>query len=455
MARANVLIVDDEEDIRRLVSDILLDEGLHVTQAKNSDETFKVLQDNPNISLVLLDIWLKDSNIDGLGVLEQIRAVHPRLPVVVISGHGTISTAVSALHLGAQDYIEKPFNTEKLVVTIKRVLENAKLKKENIELKKRLVKKDDIIGSSPKTKELKDSISNLALISNKVLIQGPQGTGKELVAKLIHRNSGNKGAFLKLTRSILGVTKIQKDLFDNDCRGLIDLVENGTLFLYEISDFSGLAQHNLLKFLKIVHLQDIDVRIIASSAKNLKKAVKSDAFSKDLYYKLSEVVLNVPSLAERSEDIPDLIEHFMKFFENTSNLETKKVDMKVIETLKSYSWPGNVRQLKNALESLLITSNANESDSITVDLLSAELLGAAHNIGVFDMGTDIMSMPLRDAREVFEQKYLLAQMSRFKNNISKTSNFVGMERSALHRKLKLLNIHKSVKMDEDCIEASS
>ena len=449
MVKAKVLIVDDEDDICKLISDILLDEGLHTMLAKNSDQALDALKNTPNIGLVLLDIWLKDSNLDGLGVLEEIKNLYPHIPVVMISGHGTISTAVSALNLGAQDYIEKPFNTEKLTVTIKRVLENTKLKRENLELKKRIVKKSDIIGTSLRAEELKHAIENLSLTQNKILIQGPQGSGKELVAKLIHRKSKSKGSFLKLTHSILNTAKMQKDLFDNDGAGLIDMVDNGTLFLYEILSFSPIVQHSLLKLFKTISNENLNIRVIASSAKNLKKAVKADTFSKELYYKISEAVVNVPSLSERSDDIPALIEHFMKYFENNSNLERKKIDIKVVETFKSFAWPGNVRQLKNVIESMLITAKANECKEVTVEMLPSDLLGSAYNVGVFDMGTDIMSMPLREAREVFEQKYLLAQMSRFKNNISKTSSFVGMERSALHRKLKLLNIHKSGKVEEE------
>ncbi len=444
-----VLVVDDEKDITDLVSDILIDEGFHCITAQNSDDALKAIEKN-TITIVLLDIWLQGSNLDGLGILEVIKKKYPYIPVIMISGHGTIETAVNSIKIGAYDYIEKPFNSDKLSITIKRACESIKLKRENTELKKKIAKKVELTGQSKAIEHLRSLIDKIAPTSSKIMIQGEAGSGRELVAKLIHRKSPRRhNTFVKLNTSILSSSKVSAELFgvDKNDFGLIELANKGTLFINEVGDLPLYVQHKILTVIKEqdpdsnVDANNRDIRIIASTSKDLKKEIKEGNFLQDLYYRLNAISVKVPSLNERLEDIVDLCYHFMKHFEKSANLPSKKIDSKVIEILMQYDWPGNVRQLKNLIEWLLINAKVFSTSIITTDMLPQHIFEKNKSSSLFDFDTEIMSMPLRQAREIFERKYLSAQMAKFNNNISKTSLFVGMERSALHRKLKLLNIH--------------
>jgi len=458
MASNTILIVDDEEDIRTLMSDILSDENFNCITAKNSDEAFEAISKNiPTI--VLLDIWLQGSNLDGLGILETLRAKHPSIPVIMISGHGTIETAVNSIKLGAYDYIEKPFSADKLIITIKRTCETIRLKKENIGLKKKIAKKVELTGKSEAITNLRAMIDKVAPTSSRILIEGESGSGRELVAKLIHRKSNRSNySFVKLNSSILLNDNLQKELFGSgDSFGLVDLANHGTLFISEVSDLPLYAQHKILTIIKSqdpdkTEGKNFDIRIIASTSKDLKKEVKSGNFLQDLYYRLNSISISIPGLNDRKEDIAELCEHFMKHFERNSNLKRCDISNKVIEALKNYDWSGSVRQLKNLVEWLMISAQIENSSIITTSMLPHHILNQAGSVNIIDSDVDIMSMPLREAREIFEKKYLTAQMIKFNNNISKTSLFVGMERSALHRKLKLLDIHSSepkVKVDAE------
>lgn len=450
MTRNTVLIIDDEQDIRDLISDILVDEGFRCSTAADSDTALKIISEKPP-TIVLLDIWLQGSNLDGLGVLEILKSKYPHIPVIMISGHGTIETAVNSIKIGAYDYIEKPFNSSKLAIIIKRACEAIKLKRENTELKKKLAKKVELNGKSEAIIKLKSLIEKIAPTSSRVLIKGDVGSGRELIAKIIHRKSNRSNcSFIKLNSSILQNEKTQKEIFSNREGefGLIDLANKGTLFINEVCNLSLFVQHKILTLIKQQEEAEdkddsnYDIRIIVSSSKDLKKEVRAGSFLQDLYYRLSSVSIELPTLNKRKEDIPTLFKYFMEFFEKTTNLSVKKVQPKVFDILSNYDWPGNVRQLKNLVEWLMIFAEINGSPSIGVEMLPEYILNKKASINMFDNeDIDIMSLPLRRARESFEKKYLSAQMAKFNNNISKTSLFVGMERSALHRKLKLLDIH--------------
>lgn len=444
MKNNTVLIIDDEEDIRNLIIDILTDEGFYCIGAANSDEALSIIQKScPH--LILLDIWLEGSNMDGLGILETLSKTHPNVPVIMISGHGTIETAVNSMKLGAYDYIEKPFTPDKLILKVKRTSELTRLKHENKELRKKIVRKSEIIGSSNAISKVKSIVEKVAPTSSRILISGEIGCGKELLAKIIHKNSKQrKFSFITINASTLSNDVLQKDLFDNF--KLINLIKNGTLFINEVGKLPLHVQHKVLKLIK-EQSTDKDnknnFRIVASTSIDLKNIVKKGDFLQELYYKLSAVSITMPSLKERKEDIPELCSYFMSHFEKVSNLSQRELTPKIIEILLSYEWPGNVRQLKNVIEWLLINAHIQNTHTITSEMLPNQIINNGKCNSLFDMNVDVMSMPLRQARELFERKYLTAQMVRFNSNISKTSTFVGMERSALHRKLKLLNVHSS------------
>lgn len=446
MSDNKVLIVDDEKDIRDLTSDILQEEGFHCVSAKNSDEVFKSIEKQlPD--LILLDIWLQGSNLDGLGILEVLKSKYPGIPVIMISGHGTVETAVNSIKMGASDYIEKPFTSDKLTITVKRVFENIKLRKENKALRKKIIDRSDLVGSSEKVKEMQAMIDKLAPVSSKVMIHGFIGSGRELVAKLIHRKSPrSKFPFVKLNSAVLLNDKVAKSVFGDGTSNIMSVANKGTLFINEVGSVPLSAQHALLKMIKEQgdSKGKYDVRIIASTSRNLKQEVKDGNFLQDLYYRLNAVSFTVPTLKERIEDLPELCEHFIRHFEKKSNLPGKNIDRKVLEILYEYSWPGNIKQLKNVIEWLMLEAAVKGCEEITTNMLPSNILNNGDPT-VFDVDVDSMSMPLRQARELFEKKYLSAQMARFNNNISKTSAFVEMERSALHRKLKLLDIHHNTK----------
>lgn len=446
MKNNTVLIIDDEEDIRNLIIDILTEEGFYCIGAANSDEALSII-DKSCPHLILLDIWLEGSNMDGLGILEVLAKTHPNVPVIMISGHGTIETAVNSMKLGAYDYMEKPFTPDKLILKVKRTSELTRLKEENKELRKKIIKRSEIIGSSNAISKVKSIIEKVAPTSSRILISGEIGAGKELLAKIIHKNSKQKKfSFITINASTLSNDALQKDLFDNF--KLIDLIKNGTLFINEVGKLPLHIQHKILKLIKEQSTESDtgknNFRIIASTSMDLKNIVKKGDFLQELFYKLSTVSITMPSLRERREDIPELCSYFMSHFEKVSNLSQRELTPKIIEILISYEWPGNVRQLKNVIEWLLINAHIQNSHTITSEMLPNQIINNGKCNNLFEMSVDIMSMPLRQARELFERKYLTAQMVRFNNNISKTSTFVGMERSALHRKLKLLNVHNNI-----------
>ena len=470
----DVLVIDDEVDIRDLISEILKDEGFTPQVAANSAQAFEQI-DKKVPSAIILDVWLQDSELDGLGIFEIVKERYPTLPVIVISGHGTIETAVLAIKMGAYDYLEKPFTHEKLVVMLKRACESARLKRENQDLKMRVIDKTDLVGSSPVISKLKSDISKVAPTSGRVMITGPAGSGKELTARLIHKKSKrSNGPFIVFSPTGLTTEKIQQELFGEpekqDSSGaftkrlsVLEAANHGTLYIDEATDLPISVQAKLLRFLQDQSFERIgsnlsvklDLLLITSTTINIHIIVLLGKFCLDLYYSLNVLPIDVSSLDERREDIPLLACYFVKQLAKYSGLKERELSEDTIASLQAYDWPGNIRQLRNVVEWTLIMNpiNSDESPVIRPDMLPSEILNNGVTIARPDTNIDMISMPLREAREVFERQYLSAQMSRFNNNISKTSTFVGMERSALHRKLKLLNIHTShSKAKEDAAE---
>lgn len=470
-----VLVVDDEMDIRDLISDILKDEGYTSRTAANSTQAFKAIAERTP-GAIILDIWLQGSDLDGLGILEIVKKQYPLMPVVVISGHGTIETAVSAIKMGAYDYLEKPFTHDKLMIVLKRACESAKLRRENIDLRSKVIDKTEFIGSAPVTSRLKSEIDKVAPTSGRIMIHGAVGSGKELTARLIHKKSKRaNGSFIVFSPTSMSSSKIQQELFgelDKQEKGnvfdkrisVLEAANNGTLYIDEVGDLPSLIQNKLLKFLKDQTLTKsdnkpvkLDVRLVTSTTKDLQNDISQGKFRQDLYYRLNVMPLNVPILAERKEDIPLLVKYFVKQLSKFSGLKEREFSDEAIAALQAYNWPGNVRQLRNVIEWTLIMNPpySGNPDKIKSDMLPQDVISNSVNISKPDTNLDMMSMPLREAREVFERQYLSAQMNRFNNNISKTSTFVGMERSALHRKLKMLDIHTAGKALEKEKEAET
>jgi two-component system nitrogen regulation response regulator NtrX len=461
MSSLEVLIIDDELEIRSIISDILKDEGFSTRTAVNDKTTFAAIK-NKIPDLIILDIWLEGSELDGLGILELIKAKHPWLPVVIISGHGNIELAVKAIKLGAYDFIEKPFSSDRLLITIRRATEAALLQKENIELRNKIIDKLELIGESSFTHQLKNEIDKVAMSNSRVFINGPVGSGKELIARLIHKKSKRcNSSFISFSPTGFNNEKIEQMLFggyddkDHDVslnkkKCLLESADGGILYIDEIASLPLTSQTRLLNFLndstieKInAKLVKVNVRIIVSTTKNLTNLVVQGKFREDLLYRLNVVPIVIPPLADRKDDIIALINYFIYQICKSSGLLKRKFALDAISALQSYAWPGNVRQLKNIIEWVLIMAPLNNktSNEITLDMLPIEISRSLSKIkNHAEVDTDMLSLNLKGAREIFEKQYLIAQLNRLNGNISKTAIFVGMERSALHRKVKNLNI---------------
>ena len=458
-----ILIVDDEADIRVLVSGILEDEGYITRQAKCSDTAIDAIEQR-RPSLVLLDIWLQGSALDGLGILKKIRHDHPSIPVLMMSGHGTIETAVQALKNGAYDFIEKPFKTDRLLLLVTRAIEADQLKRENKELRQRNAPALNLIGGSPPIRDLISSIHKVAPTNSRVLITGPSGAGKETAARLIHAHSPRKdGPFITVNCTTLNPEQFDEDFFgtvgdkDNSGKvGTFEAAQSGTLLLDEVGDMPAICQNKIVRILQDASFQrlgspatvDVDVRIIATTSHDLGKSLEKQNFREDLFYRLNVVPIDIPWLRDRRDDIPDLASHFMTTCAELNTKPHLQFSKDAMAVLQSYDWPGNVRELKNIIERIVIMSPNEETDKVTADALPPEIMNVPVS-SEWDMDGRIMGLPLREAREVFERVYLEGQLSRFSGNISKTAEFVGMERSALHRKLKQLNA-----ADERCTDKS-
>jgi two-component system, NtrC family, nitrogen regulation response regulator NtrX len=450
---SDILIVDDEEDIRELVAGILGDEGHGTRTAKNADEALAAIASR-RPHLIFLDIWLQGSRLDGLQVLEEIQKLHKGLPVVMISGHGNIETAVSAIKIGAYDFIEKPFKADRLVLVAERALEAYQLRREISALRQRAGAHDRIVGGSPAVNQLQQLIARVAPVNSRVLITGAPGTGKELAARVIHEASQRAGGpFVVINAATITPENMEIELFGQEGDGqrkigALEEAHGGTLFLDEIADMPKDTQAKILRVLVDQTFQrvggstkvQVDVRVISSSARDLASAIEEGTLREDLFHRLAVVPIRVPSLAERREDIPALIEYFMESMSLASGMPRRQVAEDALAVLQLHDWPGNIRQLKNNVERLMILTAGEPGATITAEMLPPDVgeLVPATPAGV--RGEKLMSLPLREAREVFEREYLVAQLNRFSGNISRTAEFIGMERSALHRKLKSLSI---------------
>ena len=452
---SDVLIVEDEDDIRAMISGILEDEGYQVREAATSQDAVEAVKKRkPN--LVVLDVWLKGSEMDGIELLAELKTRYKNLPVIVISGHGTVETAVSAIRKGAFDYIVKPFKAEKLLVTATRALENARLRQENEELKGKTVNVDTLVGTSASIAQLRQKIGRIAVTNSRVLITGASGTGKELLARLLHSQSNrSKGPFKAVNAASMVPERVEEELFGVEAigpdspqkTGLLERAHNGTLYLDEVADMPLETQGKLLRLLveqrfNRVGGQDdvqVDVRVITSSSRDLTNEVTIGKFREDLYHRLNVMPLHAPKLSERREDIPALVEHFIEQLAASTGLPARKIGDDAMAALQAHDWPGNVRQLRNNVERLLILATGEPTQPITLATLPKEVSVVKSGNNTKD-NDRIIAMPLRDAREHFEREYLQAQIDRFGGNISRTANFVGMERSALHRKLKSLGL---------------
>ncbi len=451
---ADILIVDDEADIRELVAGILQDEGHDTRLARDSDETLRSIEERKP-HLVILDIWLQGSRLDGLEVLSVIKKTHPELPVVIISGHGNIETAVQAIKRGAYDYIEKPFKSDRLVLVTLRALEASQLKREVKELRERSVVSSEMIGRSAAINHLKQSLDRVSPTNSRILIRGSSGTGKELAARVIHQKSSRAdGPFVVLNAAAMAPDRVEEELFGTEDHaggarkvGALEESHGGTLYIDEVADMPLETQGKVLrvlveqKFLRLGGAQKVkvDVRIISSTSRDLERDMNEGRFREDLYHRLNVVPLRVPSLAERREDIPDLIQYFVSQLSQASGLAPRRIGEDAIAVLQAHDWPGNVRELRNNIERLLILTGGEPNAVITAEMLPDEI-GSNVPLPVNGGAEHLMSLPLREAREIFEREYLLAQINRFGGNISRTAEFVGMERSALHRKLRALGV---------------
>jgi len=462
----DILIVDDEEDIRAVIDGVLRDEGYSTRTAADSEAAAKLLNlRRPN--LVILDIWLQGSQRDGLEVLDDIMTAHPGLPVVMISGHGNIETAVAAIKRGAYDYIEKPFKSDRLLLVVQRALEAAQLRRENEQLKVRSGGEPELIGDSTAINHVRQAIEKVAPSSSRVLITGPPGVGKEVVARLIQARSARAdGPFVVLNCATMRPERMEIELFGAEPgaegpgsrakSGTFENAHGGTLLLDEVADMPLETQGKIVRALQEQTFErvggsarvEVDVRVIASTNRDLRAEISSGRFREDLYYRLNVVPIEVPPLRERRSDIPALATHFMARSAGVAGIQPRRFGDDAIAALQAYDWPGNVRQLGNVVDWLLIMAPGDAASPIRADMMPPEI-GAAAPIAVrWERGGEIMALTLREAREIFEREYLAAQMMRFGGNISRTAAFVGMERSALHRKLKILGVHGSEKSHE-------
>jgi two-component system nitrogen regulation response regulator NtrX len=453
---AEILIVDDEADIRDLVAGILEDEGYETRTAKNSDDALAaVATRRPN--LVFLDIWLQGSRLDGLQLLDAIKQEHPELPVVMISGHGNIETAVAAIKQGAYDFIEKPFKADRLVLVAERALETSRLKREVRQLMQMTPLPASLVGRSPAISQLRQAIERVAPTNSRVLIVGPSGAGKELAARTLHQMSARaSGPFVVLNAAAITPERMETELFGIDHTngteqrkpGALEEAHGGTLFIDDVADLPRETQNKILRVLVDQTFQrvggtakiSVDVRIVSSTSRNLETLIAEGRFREDLYHRLSVVPIRVPPLAERREDISDLVEFFMDQISQGTGLPKRRIGEDAMAVLQSHNWPGNVRQLRNNVERLMILAGGDADAVLDASMLPPDVGSMVPSMPNGNGGEQLMGLPLRDAREVFEREYLVAQISRFGGNISRTAEFVGMERSALHRKLKALGI---------------
>ncbi|MFL6757576.1 MAG: sigma-54-dependent transcriptional regulator [Sphingomicrobium sp.] len=448
-----VLVVDDEADIRELVAGVLEDEGYAVRSAADSTAAIDAIDDR-RPSLVLLDVWLQGSKLDGLQLLEQIKRRDPSLPVLMISGHGNLDTAVAAIREGAVDFIEKPFKADRLLHLVGRATETDRLRREVANLRHQLGPDDQLDGTSVAINTVRATLKRVAPTGSRVLITGPAGVGKEIAARMIHNWSPRADApFIVLSAAMMSPERVEEELFGSEQNGisrpgLLEQAHGGTLFLDEIADMPTTTQAKILRVLTDQSYNrvggqrpvKVDVRVLSATSRNLADEIAAGRFREDLYYRLNVVPVRIPSLRERREDIPELVDHFLTRFAAERRIQTPELSKEAMAALQAHDWPGNVRQLRNIIERTLILTPGDRVGCIEVDLLPPEILDSQGSTGLGGASLAIMGSPLREARESFEREYLKIQIRRFSGNISRTASFIGMERSALHRKLKALGL---------------
>ena len=448
-----VLVVDDEADIRELVAGVLEDEGYSVRSAADSGGALEAIDDR-RPSLVLLDVWLQGSKLDGLQLLEQIKGRDPTLPVLMISGHGNLDTAVAAIREGAVDFIEKPFKADRLLHLVGRATETDRLRRENATLRQQVGPDDHLDGTSVAINTVRATLKRVAPTGSRVMITGPAGVGKEIAARMIHTWSPRAGSpFIVLSAAMMSPERVEEELFGSEQNGvarpgLLEQAHGGTLFLDEIADMPVTTQAKILRVLTDQSYTrvggqrpvKVDVRVLSATSRNLADEIAAGRFREDLYYRLNVVPVRIPPLRERREDIPELVEHFLARFSAERRIQTPELSKDAVAALQAHDWPGNVRQLRNIIERTLILTPGDRVGCIEVDLLPPEIIETQGSAGLGGASMAIMGSPLREARESFEREYLKIQIRRFSGNISRTASFIGMERSALHRKLKALGL---------------
>jgi two-component system nitrogen regulation response regulator NtrX len=448
----DILIVDDEHDIRELVAGVLEDEGYETRSAADSDAALEAISAR-RPSLVLLDVWLQGSRLDGLELLDELKRRDPSIPVLVISGHGNLDTAVAAIRRGAADFIEKPFEAERLLLMVARATETESLRREVASLRASVGRDTDLTGNSTAINGVRATLKRVASTGSRVLVMGAAGVGKEVAARLLHGWSQRADApFVIVSAARMTPERVEEELFGVEeggqlvRSGLLEQAHGGTLFLDEIADMPIATQARILRVLTDQsftrvggqRVVKVDVRVVSATARDLTHEIAEGRFREDLYYRLNVVPVLIPGLAERREDIPALVVHFMAHYASERRVPTPEIAPDAMVALQSYEWPGNVRQLRNVVERTIIMAPGDRIGRIDLDLLPAEVLGDPGEMG--GGANAIMGSPLREARETFEREYLRIQIRRFSGNISRTASFIGMERSALHRKLKLLGI---------------
>ncbi len=450
---AEILIVDDEADIRELISGILNDEGYETRVAADAAAALQEIRVR-RPSLIVLDIWLEGSRMDGNEILDLVKRDDPDLPVIMISGHGNIEMAVNAIKKGAYDFIEKPFKSDRVLLQIERAIETARLKRENEALLERAGGAFELVGSSPAILQINQAIGRVARTSSRVLVTGGAGVGKEVVARLIHQRSARgNGPFVVVNCATMHPDRMEQELFGEEAgertlSGILERCHGGTLLLDEVAEMPLETQGKFVRILQDQGFQriggratvEIDIRVIASTSRRLESEIAARRFREDLYYRLRVVPIDIPPLSDRRPDIPDLARHFMAKAAARSGLPPYGFSEDALAALQAYDWPGNVRELGNVIDRLLIMAQAAPGEELTAKMMPPEILGEETMLPRFEKGGEIMALPLREAREMFEREYLMAQVDRFGGNVSRTAEFVGMERSALHRKLKLLGL---------------
>jgi two-component system nitrogen regulation response regulator NtrX len=453
----DILVVDDERDIRELICDILEDEGFTTRRAGTSDECMAELN-RAAPGLMVLDIWLKDSSMDGIDILKHVRQDNPDVPVVIISGHGNIEIAVAAIKQGAYDFIEKPFNIDQLMVVIRRAMETSRLRRENAQLRRQEVRATDMIGGSGALRTLKSQLEKVTRSNGRVMLSGGPGSGKEVAARWIHANSNRSGApFVTVSSAAIQPDHMEEVLFGRESpergveQGLLEQAHGGVIYFDEVADMPLGTQSKILRVLVDQSFTRVggtakvrvDLRVISSTTRDLTAEIAAGRFREELYHRLNVVPIEVPPLEDRREDIPELAQHFIESFNREQGLPLRELGEDAVAMLQTMSWPGNVRQLRNVIERVLILGEG--SGPIEARDLPSTSEGGSGDGEEMSLSASLTTLPLREARELFERHYLMAQINRFGGNISRTASFVGMERSALHRKLKSLGVVTSGK----------